>query len=213
MEIYCISLGGYSENTYVVATGRWGVVIDPGIDVEQLRCFVRKKGITLRAVLLTHAHYDHILALPYLNLPVYLHELDVPLLRNVELNASLRYDRCVAYYGPVRTVEDQEIIRIGPNWFRLHYAPGHTPGSCVWEAPGRVLFTGDTLLAQRSTGDINMGTSSPRHLLESIYGILHMDKDAVLLPGHGPGTTVFAERKFRRENPEPVLTFWPTVVP
>ena len=204
------AVGPFFKNGFVVACPRTreGVLIDPGDEVESLLLFATREGITLRRILLTHAHVDHVTgvgaAKRALNIPVYLHRDDLFL-----------YDQAVQHGRLFGLQVDQpppidhfyaadEIIRFGDWVARPHHTPGHCPGgvclavnqeSAAGGAGETNLFVGDTLFAG-SIGRTDLPGGDIATLMNSIRTVLFPFGDAaVVYPGHGPTTTIGKERE------------------
>jgi glyoxylase-like metal-dependent hydrolase (beta-lactamase superfamily II) len=143
------------------------------------------------AVVCTHGHNDHVTVAPELgkalDAPVLLHPADDVLWRMTHPDEDFR------------GVEDGMVLTAGGVELRALHTPGHSPGSVCWYAPDLgAVFSGDTLFKQ-SVGRTDLPGGSGRDLLGSILTkLLVLDDDAVVLPGHGPKTTIGAER---RSNP------------
>jgi len=186
---------------------REGVVIDPGDEVGELLAAVDRHRLTIRYILLTHAHIDHITgvgaAKKALGAPVGLHQADLFLYNAVEeqgqmLGVQANRQPAVDFYydgsGP---------WRFGNYGAWVYHTPGHCPGGvCLAigrdSQPERSLFVGDTLFAG-SIGRVDLPGGDLRVLLNSIRGVLFsFPDDTVVYPGHGEPTTVGHEK---RTNP------------
>jgi glyoxylase-like metal-dependent hydrolase (beta-lactamase superfamily II) len=202
------------KNGFVVACEdtREAVYIDPGDEVQTLLLFAAQSRLTIRHILLTHAHVDHIsgvaAAKTALDVPVYLHRDDLFLYERAA-EAGEMFGLTVApqppidiFYGP------EQIITFGTLEARPHHTPGHCPGGvCLQVGPqgesGRDLFVGDTLFAG-SIGRTDLPGGDYRTLITSIRTVLFaFGDDATVHPGHGPDTTIGRER---RTNPFLVAT-------
>jgi len=199
----------FFKNGFVVGCEdtREGVVIDPGDEVGELLAAVDRHRLTIRYILLTHAHIDHITgvgaAKKALGAPVGLHQADLFLYNAVEAQGQMlgvqanRQPAVDFYYdgsGP---------WRFGNYGAWVYHTPGHSPGGvCLAigrdSQPGRSLFVGDTLFAG-SIGRVDLPGGDLRVLLNSIRGVLFsFPDDTVVHPGHGEPTTVGHEK---RTNP------------
>lgn len=186
---------------------REGVIIDPGDDVELLLDAVAAHGLTIRHILLTHAHMDHITgvgrARQVLDAPVWLHRDDEFLYRAV-VQQGLAFGFQVDPQPPVDAYyEGEGPLRFGRYGVWVHHTPGHCPGG-VCLAVGREgdaarqLFVGDTLFAG-SIGRTDLPGGDLPTLLRSIREVLlRYPDDTVVHPGHGESTTIGRER---RTNP------------
>jgi glyoxylase-like metal-dependent hydrolase (beta-lactamase superfamily II) len=186
---------------------RLGVLIDPGDEVDDLLGIANREALTIRHILLTHAHIDHISGVARakraLNAPVYLHRDDEFLYADaVSYGAMFGMD--VEQPPPVDVFYTAgDIIEFGQFEARPHHTPGHCPGGvCLQVGPkgaaGRRLFVGDTLFAG-SIGRTDLPGGDYETLIASIRTVLFsFGDDAEVYPGHGPQTTIGRER---RTNP------------
>ena len=203
-----IVVGPFQVNCYLVwedSTGE-GVIIDPGDEADLI--FQRAAGhdITPKAILLTHGHVDHIAAVGEVrqkyDIPLYVGREDASMLANPSSNASAYLSDPIVVPEPDVLLDDEQLISFGTLSFRVLATPGHTPGGVCFfdESPG-ILYCGDTLF-QMSIGRTDLPGGSTDQLLESINSkIMTLPDSVVCYPGHGPWTTVGAER-----NGNPFLT-------
>ena len=186
---------------------REGIVIDPGDDVDLLLAAVEQHALSIRYILLTHAHLDHVTgvgrAKQALDVPVGLHEADNFLYEGVS-QQGLMFGLRVDVQPTVDFFYDAEgPLRFGRLGVWVHHTPGHCPGG-VCLAVGRMgetartLFVGDTLFAG-SIGRTDLPGGDLPTLLNSIRSVLfRFPDDTVVWPGHGESTTIGTER---RTNP------------
>lgn len=199
--------GPLQVNTYIVGDETSGdaVVMDPGGQVSQILQVIEREGLTLRKIINTHAHFDHVTGVAELKelagVPFYLHRADLPVLES--------YGRQLAYFGlpagPPPTVdeylEEGQEIRVGETIFRVLFTPGHTPGHVTFvhdgdagESANRVAFAGDVLF-QGSIGRFDFPGGDFERLMRSIREVLlPLGDDTVIYPGHGPATTIGQEK-------------------
>lgn len=183
-------IGGYEVKGYVLIDPqtKQAVFIDTAYNAEAMLAVLEERHATLAGVCLTHGHMDHAGGLDRIlseyPVPVYLGEGDFPLLPWKPPQAS------------VFVPKDAQVLAVGDLRVECLATPGHTPGGYCYrvQSRGRALcFVGDTLFAG-SVGGSNPPSLYAEHL-ESVRGrVLQMDPDTVLLPGHGPPTTVKEER-------------------
>jgi len=209
MRIERAAVEPFFKNGYLVSceTTREAVLIDPGDEVDELLSAAREARLTVRAILLTHAHLDHITgvgrAKAALGVPIWLDRADVPLYEGIVDQARMfglsatpqpPVDRFYAPGAPLHCGE--YIIDVLPT-------PGHSPGGvCLAigrpSGPARELFVGDTLFAG-SIGRTDLPGGDYETLIESINGVLFAFPDETIVhSGHGPDTTIGEER---RTNP------------
>ena len=199
----------FFENAYLVACGRTheGVIIDPGDEVDAVIRAAHDRELTIRYILLTHGHLDHVTgvgrAKAAFGVPVLLHRDDHPLYERV-VEQGIMFGLRVEPQPPVdRFYTEGEVIRVGDLEIRPYHTPGHCPGGvCLQVAPaggdGLDLFVGDTLFAG-SIGRTDLPGGDYPTLIRSITEVLYSFGDeARVYPGHGEPTTIGRER---RTNP------------
>jgi glyoxylase-like metal-dependent hydrolase (beta-lactamase superfamily II) len=182
------------------------IVIDGGDEVEAIARRLGAHGLRPRYLVHTHAHVDHIGALGPLRERVggdgLLHHADLPLYGTLAQQARflgmLTPPQIVALDGDLA---DGDVLRAGPIALRCIHTPGHTPGSTSFALDGddgTLLFTGDTLF-RGAVGRWDIGGTSLADIVDSIrHKLLVHDDASVVVPGHGPATTIGRER---RTNP------------
>ncbi len=209
--------GAFAANCYLVAPapGAECVIIDPGQDAEpgigELIAQYRLKPI---AVLLTHGHVDHMFCVAPVcganGIPAYIHPGDRERLGDPlgpwAGPATARLFPGITFTEPddVRALTDGETITLGGLDFTIAHAPGHTEGSVTFQTPplaasdaDSALFTGDLLFAG-SIGRTDLPGGDDAKILRSLARTLTLPDETIVLPGHGPQTTIGAER---RTNP------------
>jgi glyoxylase-like metal-dependent hydrolase (beta-lactamase superfamily II) len=203
------AVGPFFKNGFVVACPRTreAVLIDPGDEVAGLLSFIAVEKLSVRHILLTHAHVDHVTGVPAakqaLGVPVYLHRDDL-FLYDRALEQGRMFGIPVTPLPPVdEFYSPGQAIAFGDLEARPHHTPGHCPGGvCLQIGPkggsGADLFVGDTLFAG-SIGRTDLPGGDYPTLITSIRGVLFpFGDDARVYPGHGPMTTIGDER---RTNP------------
>jgi hydroxyacylglutathione hydrolase len=200
--------GDFECNCTVLAdpASREAIVIDPGGETERIAEIVRHHDLVVKAIVHTHAHLDHIFATRDVKEAhggeICLHRGDLFLYDGFAMQAAL-FGWKVRPVLPVdRFVEHGAEIAFGGRHAAVIHTPGHTPGSICFEvaAPGEkpLLFSGDTLFA-RGIGRTDLWGGDGKQILASIRERLYTrDPDAVVIPGHGPSTTIGDEA---RKNP------------
>ncbi len=199
----------FFKNGFVVACEqtREGVLIDPGDEVAGLLAFAERQTVSIRHILLTHAHVDHVTGVAAAkrawSVPVYLHRDDLFLYDAAPQQAAMFGVRAAplppidAFYTP------HQVITFGNYEARPHHTPGHCPGGVCLQIgrkgeSGKDLFVGDTLFAG-SIGRTDLPGGDYATLIASITNVLFaFGDDARVHPGHGPSTTIGQER---RTNP------------
>jgi glyoxylase-like metal-dependent hydrolase (beta-lactamase superfamily II) len=213
MEIRAV--GPFFKNGFVLGceSTREAVLIDPGDEVGDLLDVAGRQSLSIRHILLTHAHIDHITgvgaAKKALGVPVYLHRDDLFLYeRAVEMGAM--FGMKVEPAPPVDIFYAAgRAIAFGGYEAVAHHTPGHCPGGVCLEIrakgqPGKDLVVGDTLFAG-SIGRTDLPGGDLKTLLGSIRKVLFaFGDDARVYPGHGPSTTIGQERRTNPFLQEPV---------
>jgi len=196
MKALALTVGPLQENAYLVETPEGAIFIDPGDEAERLLALAENAGLAPRAILLTHAHFDHLGAVAplveALDLPVYLHPLDLPLYRRAP-EAAARWGLAVPP-PPLPTRPLEEGLEVFG--FTVWHLPGHSPGHVAFLRKGEV-FSGD-LLFRGSIGRYDLPGADPRTLFRSLRRLLTLPPETRIHPGHGPGTTLGLEA---RTNP------------
>ncbi|GAB4449869.1 MAG: MBL fold metallo-hydrolase [Anaerolineae bacterium] len=200
MIVKQLTLGMVQTNCYIVGcqeTGE-GVIIDPADEGELILAQVRETGLTIKYVLLTHAHFDHILAnetvVKATGAPLALHPLDLPLLR---ANGGAAFFGLDAPASPEPDMElaEGDTISFGGHTLEVLYTPGHTPGHVsFYERNAGVIFDGDVLFAS-GIGRTDLPGGDFETLMHSIQEkLMTLPDDTTVCSGHGPVTTIGRER-------------------
>ena len=204
MIVETLPVGPLETNCYLVGCEqtRLGAVMDPGGDAAVILSAVERRGLTLKVILLTHAHFDHIGGLAELaeatHAQVALHPGDLPLLR-AQGGAAMFGIFVRPSPEPDWALSDGQVIKVGTLRLNVLHTPGHTPGHVTFYEPtAKAAFDGDVLFMQ-GIGRTDFPGSSYKQLMDSIRNKLFaLPDDTTLYPGHGPATTVGDEK---RSNP------------
>lgn len=200
--------GPFECNCTVLACGdtKDAVIVDPGGELERIAELVAHYDLTVRAIIHTHAHLDHIYGTRDVKQAhggeVCLHRGDAFLYDGFAMQAAM-FGWKVRDTTPVeRWIEDGDEVALGKRRLSVIHTPGHTPGSVCFEIhdpdAGRLLFAGDTLF-RRSVGRTDLPGGDARTLATSIQRRLYTrDPDTLVIPGHGPTTSIGDEA---RSNP------------
>ena len=187
MNIQKLTLGMYQTNTYLLANDTEAVVIDPGYEADTILDALA--GKTLKAILLTHGHFDHVGAVKELvaetGCEVWIHAAEAtmpPMVTAGPLYFTHTYD------------EGDTVSPIAGLELTVLHTPGHTPGS-VCLLMGREMFSGDTLFAC-SFGRTDLPGGDPRKMMESLRRLASLQGNFFIHPGHGGSTTLDAEKRF-----------------
>ena len=187
MNIQKLTLGLYQTNTYLLANDTEAVVIDPGYEADTILDALA--GRTLKAILLTHGHFDHVGAVKELvaetGCQVWIHAAEStmpPMVTAGPLYFTHTYD------------EGDTVSPIAGLELTVLHTPGHTPGS-VCLVMGNEMFSGDTLFAC-SFGRTDLPGGDPRKMMESLRRLASLQGNFFIHPGHGGSTTLDAEKRF-----------------
>jgi glyoxylase-like metal-dependent hydrolase (beta-lactamase superfamily II) len=193
-------VGPLQENCYLLAdpAARAAVLIDPGDEAPRLLAALERRELALQAIWLTHAHFDHIGALADILdvhlVPVCMHPADEPVLKRAAESAAV-WGIAVRQPGtdPL-PIADGEALKVGELTARCLHTPGHAPGHVAFYLEGLdVAIAGDALF-RGSIGRTDIPFGDHEQLLTSIREkLLTLPPDTVILPGHGPETTVGLE--------------------
>ncbi|KPJ80536.1 MAG: hypothetical protein AMS19_09375 [Gemmatimonas sp. SG8_23] len=202
MKIRTFTGGGFGENAYLAVCERSGacVAVDPGAGSPQLVGAVEAEGLSLEAILLTHAHLDHVEGVSVVRAfapeaPIWLHPDDLGLYHGVQRQAAMFGLRAEPQPEPTDEIVPGESIAFGASHFEVRFTPGHAPGHVVFVSPDHDLALVGDVVFQGSIGRTDLPGGDFRTLMTSIREqILTLPDATVLYPGHGPSTTVGFER-------------------
>ncbi|MFC1558624.1 MBL fold metallo-hydrolase [candidate division KSB1 bacterium] len=197
MIIHTIPVGIYQANCYILSSEKSssGLIIDPGDEPEKIKNYLNEHNITVKSILLTHAHFDHIMGVREVKgkAKIYLHEEDLPLYENLKLQAHSygidTYDSppVDAFLNGGNVLESDDIK------IEVIHTPGHSPGSCCFKIENN-LFTGDTLF-KMGVGRTDLWKGSHVQLIQSINDkLFFLDDTTTVYPGHGDITTIGDEK-------------------
>jgi glyoxylase-like metal-dependent hydrolase (beta-lactamase superfamily II) len=197
-----IPVGPLQCNCSIVGdeNSREAIVIDPGDDIEHVLALLKKHRLTVKQIVITHAHIDHVGGAMKLKAatgaPILLNENDTALLKMLEMQAAWVGMRSPGTVEIDASIKDGDVIKISGLEAEVLHTPGHTEGSiCLLFEPQKTLIAGDTLFAG-SIGRTDLTGGSYEKIIRSLHGkLLTLDDAIVVIPGHGPLTTIGAERE------------------
>jgi hydroxyacylglutathione hydrolase len=183
-------------------TTRQAIVVDPGdgADLEALHAILGKHGLSVTAIVITHAHIDHIGGAARLKAatgaPVYMNSSDQELYDNLDVQAGWLGMRPPERTGIDTPARDGDTLQLGETEFHVLHTPGHTQGSvCLFIPAMNTLVAGDTLFRD-SIGRTDLPGGNPRQILSSIHNkLLKLPEETAVVCGHGPGTTIGREKE------------------
>lgn len=197
------NVGPFGNNVYVVhdPVSREAAILDVGFEPQRVIEWIRAQGLTVKWLLATHAHYDHVASMHAMQqafpVPFALHPLDRPLLDNVALQGSMFGLPAVPVPSIGLELAAGQRIPLGAESLEVLFTPGHAPGHVTFRH-GDTLWSGDVLFAG-SVGRTDLPGGSWDVLERTIREVLFpLGDDLRVLPGHGPATTLGHER---RTNP------------
>lgn len=196
VELHIVELNFLSVNCYILNNkgSERALIIDPGSSKNLIFNRVEEQGLKPEGILLTHAHVDHISAVPEVaekyGIPVWIHKDDVPLYNSPDNALKPWMDAVQSLPQPV-----EECPTAGMEFTIIH-TPGHSRGSCCFYFPeDKFLISGDTLF-EGTYGRTDFPGGSEMAIMDSIRNkLLTLPKDVVVYPGHGESTTIAAEQK------------------
>lgn len=202
MDIKCQVVGNVMTNCYFAVNkeAKEYFIVDPGGEKDRLIAQMEQLEEKPTAILLTHGHFDHILAVKPLaeryQLPVYACRAEEELLGDAAWNMSSEEDIACEIKAD-RYLEDEEEFTASHFVLRCLHTPGHTPGSCCFYLPQeKVLFSGDTLFCG-SVGRTDFPGGSMRQMLSSLHRLLDiLPEDTAVYPGHDRPTTIGYEKRY-----------------
>jgi hydroxyacylglutathione hydrolase len=203
MEVRCFTGGDFAQNGYVAwceATGQC-VIVDPGAVALDMVAAVKARAGEVTAVLLTHAHFDHVEGLgvirDYTDAPTYLHPADRVMFDNLPAQAAMLGLSISSpqLNPPERGLVDGDAFHFGECVFKIIHTPGHSPGHVILHAIDDVLALVGDLIFSGSIGRTDLPGGDYQALFQSIrQHVLTMPGETQLFTGHGPDTTVERER-------------------
>ena len=199
MIVKKLVVGPFASNCYIAGSefNKEGMIIDPGADAEEILKKVKDLGLSIKLIILTHGHIDHIGALKEIK-------------ETTGAEVAVHTDEAKSFQGeslsnifglsypspppPNQLLKDGDSIDIGDLHFLVLHTPGHSPGGICLMGEG-VVFTGDTLF-NFGIGRFDMPGGNGSQLMNSIHTkLMILPDETVVYPGHGPGTTIGAERR------------------
>lgn len=203
MKVGKFVLGPVATNCYIGINEETKecFIVDPATCPPEFVSYIKNAGLTVKAVLLTHGHFDHIMGLDALlkefPVPVYAHEAERDVLESEQLNSSASMLGQPYSFSGADYVTNRQELRIAGFEILVIYTPGHTIGGCCYYIEKeKALFSGDTLF-HGSVGRTDLPTGSMGQLVSSVRDRLFvLPDDTKVYPGHMEETTIGYEKKY-----------------
>lgn len=191
-----IITGDFETNTYIISNQGKCIIVDPGLDFADTAAKIKER-YQVEGILLTHGHMDHIDGIGYFDVPIYMHELEVPFLEDSSLSLYRIFGSKIPFQKEKLNVipikDGMELELIGYT-FKVMHTPGHTRGSVCYSYQDKLL-SGDTLF-HMSMGRTDFPTGDAHQMRKSLKRIMDSFKDTMdVYPGHNEKTTIGFERK------------------
>ncbi len=181
-------------------TSHEAIVVDPGDDISRIVATLARHQLTLKQIVVTHAHIDHIAGAQQLKrltgAPILYNQLDLPLVKMMDLQANWLGIATPEVALPDADLADNQTVTINGLTATVLHTPGHTQGSsCLFIPEHKLLIAGDTLFAG-SVGRTDLPGGNTRQLIQSVNDrLLTLPDETKVLPGHGPATSIGEERE------------------
>ena len=200
MQICTLVLGDLETNCYIVwdATSK-ALVIDPAADLERISAVLHQKNLDVVAIVLTHAHFDHMLAAQLLSettkAPLFVGRGDAEAMTDPIRNLSGWFDSgCPVSVDAFTCISEGDCIAVGDMSFEVLETPGHTPG-CICLYCKDYLFAGDTLF-EDSIGRLDFPGGDPEAMVSSLHRLMQLPPETQVFSGHGNSTTIGREVQY-----------------
>lgn len=196
MYLKRLATGMLLSNCFILGDDGEGAVIDPGVEYGEVVQNLEAQKLSLKYIILTHAHIDHIFQMEELRSAcggkVVIHEDDAPLLGNAMLNGAALFGFNKVFGEADLCVKGGDSLELGGIRLEILHTPGHTPGSMCVKAED-CLFTGDTLF-RLGVGRTDLGAGDHDRLMNSLKELMKLDDSLKVYPGHGSTTDIAYER-------------------
>lgn len=179
---------------------REAIVVDPGDDISRIVSTLEQHRLTVKQIIVTHAHIDHIAGAQRLKkltgAPILYNQNDLPLVKMMDIQAGWLGIPTPEVAPPDANLEDGQIVSIAGLTGSILHTPGHTEGSvCLYLPDQTLLLAGDTLFSG-SIGRTDLPGGNSGKLLQSIHNsLLTLPEDVIVIPGHGPKTSIGVEKE------------------
>lgn len=206
LTIKSFSFNPFSENTYIVYNeNRNAYIIDPGnfTDDENLmlKKFIDENQLTVKNILLTHAHIDHVLGLQWaydtFKVPVLLHEIETEILERNPIDAMRFGFQFQKFEGELRFINESDILTLDEDQFKILFVPGHSPGHIAFYSEAQNLIISGDVLFEGSIGRTDLYKGNHAQLIESISTkMFTLPLETKVYNGHGNPTNIGFEKDY-----------------
>ena len=188
VEIKYHTVGKWRENSYLIKFGNDAWLVDPGDEFESLEIIFRVSELTLKGIINTHGHFDHVGAVSQFkekyNLAFYIHSRDKQVLRQASLYKKLAGGNSFLITPIIdEYLDDRKTVVVNKKDIKIHHTPGHTNGSVSFEID-KSLITGD-LMFKANIGRVDLPGGNIKLLKESVLYVLQNFEGFMIYPGHG----------------------------
>lgn len=206
LSVQSFTFNPFSENTYVIYNEhRNAFLVDPGNFSEEetkaLNKFIAEKNLTVKNILLTHAHIDHVLGLQNAfdkyNVPVMMHEIEKEILDRNPMSSRQFGFFFKPFEGKTDFIAENDILQLDDDRLKIYFVPGHSPGHVAYHCEEQDFIVSGDVLFQGSIGRTDLYKGDHPQLLESIRTKLFVLKpETQVFSGHGSPTTIGFEKDY-----------------
>lgn len=195
-----MALGPIGTNCYIVYDKGKALLIDPGAEPDKIAEFLEREGLKVQAILLTHAHFDHIAALDEIretgDTDVYIHENELSWLSDPQMNGSSKLIGNEIVMKPAEFTFKMGPMEIGDFLFEVIHTPGHSPGSVSFLFDQNEFIISGDVLFYHGIGRTDLPGGNMAEIEATIQNKLYQLKESLTVyPGHGPHTTIGEEKQ------------------
>lgn len=205
LQIQNFAFNPFSENTYVVYNENGNAyLVDPGnlqdFETSALEKFISEKGLTIKKIILTHAHIDHVLGLQWAydtyKVPVLLHEIEKEILDRNPLTAKQFGFFMKPFEGETQFIKEDEVLKLDDDELKIYHVPGHSPGHVAYHNENQKFIISGDVLFEGSIGRTDLYKGDYDQLLDSIRTKLFvLDPETKVYSGHGNPTSIGFEKE------------------
>ncbi len=206
LQIKSFAFNPFSENTYVLYNKQGNAfIVDPGnfsdAETDQLQNFISENKLTVRNILLTHAHIDHVLGLQWAHdtykVPVMLHEIEKEILDRNPMDANRFGFFFKPFSGELKFLKENDVISLGDDNLEVLHVPGHSPGSIAFYSAESGLTVSGDVLFEGSIGRTDLYKGNHEQLIASVSEKLFtLPDETKVYSGHGNPTTIGFEKQY-----------------